>query len=80
MREVIFEALVELEGRQKQHNGYVVADGIIAALGEAGCFVLGPDPLAWSDDEYDRIYLAVDARLAHEARRAFAAAMADDDA
>lgn len=39
VRCAIFDALVELEGRQKQH-GFVVADGIVAAIKDAGyCIV-----------------------------------------
>lgn len=36
VRCAIFDALVELEGRQKQYDGFVVADGIVAAIETAG--------------------------------------------
>lgn len=36
-------------------------------------FILAADPLTWTPEEYDRIYMACDARLAHDAKDAMAA-------
>lgn len=52
-------------------NAYMAEAGhAIAALVANDFFLLGPDPLEWTVDQYDRIYMACDARLAHDAKHA----------
>lgn len=70
LREVIFQALVELEGRQKQHNGYVVADGLIEALSAAG-FKVVPESFvtsvlysgAFEGEDLQKLYAEAEALL-----------------